>query len=83
MGVYCRMIADGVILEQLRGLKRILIIICPGCACESLSYDKQLPNRSLIEGKGFEHIAIAVHKERDRLAALCTAMDITVDSMTV
>jgi hypothetical protein len=77
------MIADETIIQKIKGFQKILIITCPGCACESLSYDKQLPNRSLTENKGFEHIAIAVHKERDRLAALCNAMGTAVDVITV
>jgi hypothetical protein len=77
------MIADEVIIKKIKENKKILIITCPGCACESLSYDKQLPNRSLTEDKGFENIAIAVHKERDRIAALCNTMGIGVDSITV
>ncbi|GHV80693.1 hypothetical protein AGMMS49944_24840 [Spirochaetia bacterium] len=83
MGVYCQMLEDAAIMKNLTGLKKVLIITCPGCACESLSYDKQLPNRSLAEGKGFENIAIAVHRERDRIAQICAAAGIETDTITV
>jgi hypothetical protein len=83
MGVYCRMLDDEKILQSLKGIKKVLVLTCPGCACESLSYDKQLPNRSLVEGKGFENAAVAVHKERDRLLGIFSNMGIETSAITV
>ena len=83
MGVYCQMLADEKIIKSLENVKKALILTCPGCACESLSYDKRLPNRTLHEGKGFENIAVAVHKERDRIIDLFSRTGIETDTLTV
>jgi hypothetical protein len=83
MGVYCQMLSDEKIIKSLEHIKSALVLTCPGCACESLSYDKQLPNRSLREGKGFENIAVAVHKERDRIIDLFSNIGIETDTLTV
>jgi hypothetical protein len=77
------MLTDEKIIKILGDVKRVLILTCPGCACESLSYDKQLPNRSLREGKGFENIAVAVHKERDRIIGLFANIGIETDTLTI
>jgi hypothetical protein len=77
------MLSDERIIKNLEDVKTALVLTCPGCACESLSYDKQLPNRSLREGKGFEHIAVAVHKERDRITSLFSKIGIETDTLTV
>jgi hypothetical protein len=83
MGVYCQMLDDEKIIKSLENAKKVLILTCPGCACESLSYDKHLPNRSIHEGKGFENIAVAVHKERDRIINLFSKIGIEADALTV
>ncbi|MDR1418767.1 MAG: hypothetical protein LBI86_00130 [Treponema sp.] len=83
MGVYCQMLADEKIMKSLEGVKKALVLTCPGCACESLSYDKGLPNRSLNDGKGFENIAVAVHKERDRIKDFFSRAGIKTNTMTV
>jgi hypothetical protein len=83
MGVYCQMLSDEKIIKSLEDAKKTLILTCPGCACESLSYDKGLPNRSLNEGKGFENIAVAVHKERDRIKEFFLRAGIETNTMTV
>jgi hypothetical protein len=77
------MLTDEKIIQSLKGVKKVLVITCPGCACESLSYDKQLPNRSLVEGKGFENAAVAVHKERDRLLKIFSGAGIETSAITV
>jgi hypothetical protein len=77
------MLTDEKIIKSLEDVKTALVLTCPGCACESLSYDKHLPNRSLREGKGFENIAVAVHKERDRIVDLFSKLGIETDTLTV
>jgi hypothetical protein len=76
------MLPDETIIKSVTGMKKAVILTCPGCACESLSYDKQLPNRSLVESKGFENSAIAVHHERDRIVRLLDSRGIMCDMLT-
>ncbi len=66
MGLFSEMLGEERIDRSLANSRVILIITCPGCACESLSYSYNLPNRSLKEGKDMEHSALAVHLIRDR-----------------
>jgi hypothetical protein len=82
MGVYSKMLGDEIILKNVAGVNKLVIITCPGCACESLSYNKGLPNRVLKEISGIENAAIAVHIERDRLARLFVELGIVVDTHT-
>jgi hypothetical protein len=77
------MLDDEKIIKSLENVRKALVLTCPGCACESLSYDKRLPNRSLREGKGFENSAIAVHKERDRIIDFLSKTGIATETLTI
>ena len=70
MGLFSEMLDEGKIRTSLRNSNNILMITCPGCACESLSYTEDLPCRALEQGKDMEHSAIAVHRVRDRWDSL-------------
>lgn len=65
MGLYSEMLDEQRIKKNFQDAQKILMITCPGCACESLSYAKDLPCRSLEVGKDMEHSALAVHMVRD------------------
>lgn len=66
MGLFSEMLDDEKILRRLEGSNKILILTCPGCSCESLSYSLGLPNRSLAQGKNMEESAVAIHSMRLR-----------------
>jgi hypothetical protein len=84
MGVYAELLSDEEIARLVEGAgTKVLLVTCPGCACESISYAKGVPNRSLAGGKDFEHSALAVHAERDRLERLLRAAGKVVENVTI
>lgn len=64
MGLFSEMLDDEKIISRLKDSKKVLILTCPGCSCESLSYSLGLPNRSLAQGKNMEESAVAIHAMR-------------------
>lgn len=84
MGVYCEPITDELILKKVEGVKNVALIVCPGCACESLAYYKSLPNRLISsEGKDMEQSAVAVCLESDRLMKMLESKGISVERCLV
>ena len=66
MGLFSEMLNEDRILKSVNDSENILMITCPGCACESLSYTEGLPCRAIVQGKDMEHSALAVHMVRDK-----------------
>ena len=66
MGLFSQMLDDERIISRLKNSKKVLLLTCPGCSCESLSYSLGLPNRSLAQGKNMEESAVAIHLMRVR-----------------
>lgn len=83
MGLYSKMLNEQTIRQSFEGAKNILMVTCPGCACESLSYSENLPCRSLQQGKDMEHSALAVHMVRDKWDAILRDMGIEVFHLTI
>lgn len=71
------------ILRDFEDSQKILMITCPGCACESLSYSENLPCRSIMQGKDMEQSAIAIHQVRDRWDRLLKELGKEVKHLTV
>ncbi len=74
MGLFSQMLEDERILKALEPYEKILIVSCPGCACESLSYTEDLPNRRIEQLADMDANAVAVNIVRgqwvERLASL-------------
>lgn len=83
MGLFSEMLAEERIKDGFKESKNILMITCPGCACESLSYSEGLPCRSLEQGKDMEHSAIAVHMVRDKWDEILKQMKKNVTHISV
>jgi len=83
MGVFCEMLSEDMLRANFRNSKKVLMITCPGCACESLSYTEGFPCRSLEQGKDMVHSAIAVHRVRDKWDSILTEMNVQVSHVTV
>lgn len=84
MGIYCEPITDEAILKKVQGVKKAALVVCPGCACESLAYYRSLPNRLIsTEGKDMEQSAVAVCRESDRLTKLLENKGISVERCMV
>jgi hypothetical protein len=49
MGVYSVMIPEEKLKRAVDGFKRIVILGCEGCANESLSYDKNMPQKAVFD----------------------------------
>lgn len=82
MGLYSEMLPDDTILSRARKHRRILMLTCPGCACESVSYAKGLPCRALEAGKDMEQSARAIHLLRDEWSERFAALGIEVSHIT-
>lgn len=65
MGLYSEMIEEEKIFERLEDSKNILLITCPGCTCESLSYSEEIPCRK-IEERDMEKNALATLEVRNK-----------------
>ncbi|OAA87958.1 MULTISPECIES: hypothetical protein [Clostridium] len=83
MGLYSEMLDEQRIKNMFQGSKNVLVITCPGCACESLSYSDDLPCRSLDQNKDMVHSAIAVHRIRDKWNKILETMNINVNNISV
>ncbi|MEA4893092.1 MAG: hypothetical protein VB085_11110 [Peptococcaceae bacterium] len=83
MGLFSEMLDEGRIRSSLQNSKNVLMITCPGCACESLSFSEDLPCRALEQGKDMEHSAIAVHRVRDRWDVALREMGIGVEHVSI
>jgi hypothetical protein len=83
MGLFSEMLEESKILNRCAGSKNILMITCPGCACESLSYTEDLPCRALNQGKDYEKNAFAVHQIRDKWNEKLTQMGMNVNHLTI
>lgn len=70
MGLFSEMLDKERIEASFKGSEHLLMITCPGCACESLSYTEGLPCRALESGKDMEESALAVHMVRDQWDAV-------------
>jgi len=83
MGLYSIMLDEQRIRDMVGDGQDILIISCPGCACESLSYGEGLPNRLLEQGKDMDSSAVAVNLVRTRWEEMLRAMGKRVDHLSV
>jgi hypothetical protein len=83
MGLFSEMLPARKIKESLTEAGKVLMITCPGCACESLSYSEGLPCRALARGKNLEQSAIAVHRVRDRWDEIVRDMGKTTRHVTI
>jgi len=83
MGLYSEMLDQNRIKNSFKDSKKVLMITCPGCACESLSYTEGLPCRALQQGKDMEHSALAVHMIRDRWDAVLKQMGLQVSHISI
>lgn len=83
MGLFSEMRAEQKILEDLKDAKKVLIISCPGCACESLSYTEGLPCRSLEETKDMEKNAYAIYAMKSKWEEQLKQIGKTVSSISV
>ena len=83
MGLYSVMRDENLLLTAAQSARSILMISCPGCACESLSYEEDLPNRLLEQGKDMDSSAVAVNMVRTRWVDRLTAMGKQVDTLSV
>lgn len=83
MGLYSVMLDEKRILDMVGDAQRILLISCPGCACESLSYGENLPNRLVEQGKDMDSSAVATKLVRTRWEEMLRAMGKQVDSLSV
>jgi hypothetical protein len=83
MGLFSEMLDEQKIRQSFADVKNVLMITCPGCACESLSYSENLPCRALQQGKDMEHSALAVHMIRDKWDAILQEMGIQVSHLTI
>jgi hypothetical protein len=80
MGVFCEMFDDSAIKEKLKGVKSLLMLSCPGCANECLSYAKGIPNRLIsCEGKNMEEVNAALRIEGERWASIFKEMGIVAE----
>lgn len=66
MGLFSEMLDEKRIKDGFKDSGHVLMITCPGCACESLSYTEGLPCRALESGKDMEESAVAVQRVRDQ-----------------
>lgn len=83
MGLYSVLLDENRILQAVEGAKNILLISCPGCACESLSYKEDLPNRLLEQGKDMDASAVAVSLVRARWVKKLRGLGKQVDELSV
>lgn len=83
MGLFSEMLDEERIKEGFQGSENVLMITCPGCACESLSYTEGLPCRSIDQGKDMEHSAVAVHTVRDKWDGILKQMEKNVTHISV
>ncbi len=83
MGLYSVMREEAQILKEVKDAEKILIISCPGCACESLSYEEDLPNRLLAQGKDMDASAVAVGIIRTRWVNKLEGLGYAVDYLSV
>ena len=83
MGLFSEMIDAERIKSTFRGGKNVLMITCPGCACESVSYTEDWPCRALEQGKDMEHSALAIHRMRDKWDEILRDMGLTVSHITI
>ena len=83
MGLYSVMRDEAQILKEAKDAKNILIISCPGCACESLSYEEDLPNRLLEQGKDMDASAVAVNIIRTQWVNKLENLGYQVDYLSV
>lgn len=83
MGLYSVMRSEAQILEGAKNARDILIISCPGCACESLSYEEDLPCRLLEQGKDMDASAVAVNIVRTQWVNKLEGRGCAVDYLSV
>lgn len=83
MGLFCEMLDKERIKNSFTNSSNVLMVTCPGCACESLSYTEGLPCRAIEQGKDMEHSAIAVHVVRDKWDEILKQMELNVKHISV
>ena len=83
MGLYSIMLDEQRIRDMVGDGQDILIISCPGCACESLSYGEGLPNRLLEQGKDMDASAVAVNIIRTQWVNKLEGLGYQVDYISV
>lgn len=83
MGLYSELLNDGRILADIGDAKKIAIITCPGCACESIAYRTGGPCRTLAKGKDMDSSAAAVEAVRDEWDRKLSELGKTVTHATV
>ena len=83
MGLYSEMLNDQRILMDIGDKEKVLIVTCPGCACESLAYKNGGPCRTLAKGKDMDSSAAAVEAVRDRWDEKLSSLGKKVSHVTV
>ncbi len=83
MGLYSEVLSEDRILKDIGDARNVLIVTCPGCACESIAYRNGGPCRTIAKGNDMDSSAAAVEAVRDEWDARLTALGKNVSHVTV
>ncbi|MCR1900170.1 hypothetical protein NSA47_14480 [Irregularibacter muris] len=61
MGLYSEMLEKEKIIKNLEDSKKVIIIVCPGCACDSIAYSLDYPDRRVEPSGDMAQDAVAIN----------------------
>lgn len=83
MGLYSELLDENRIKKMLVKSQQVLMVTCPGCACESLSYSEDIPCRLIEGGNDMEQNAVAVNEVKKRWDEWLKQMGKTVTHVSI